>query len=269
MQTPRQPQSRPPLLPLAAALLLLAAGSARAGMFDDEEARKAIVDLRNRVTAVDDVSKSRTAELVTANAQLMEQLTALRRSLLDLNNQLEAVRGELAKLRGNDEQIIRDLSDLQRRQKDMGQALDERLRKVEPVKVALDGREFIAEAEEKRAYEEAIGAIRGGDFDKAVVLLNNFQRRYIGSNYTDSVRFWLGNALYGKRDYKEAISAFRNFVSTAADHPRAPEAMLALANSQAEMKDPKSARKTIEELIKTYPQSEAAQAGKERLASIR
>jgi TolA-binding protein len=79
----------------------------------------------------------------------------------------------------------------------------------------------------------------------------------------------LGNALYGKRDYKEAITAFRAFVAGAAEHPRAPEALLALANSQAEMKDPRGARRTIEELMKTYPDSEAAQAGKERLASIK
>jgi TolA-binding protein len=35
------------------------------------------------------------------------------------------------------------------------------------------------------------------------------------------------------------------------------------------MKDPRGARRTIEELMKTYPDSEAAQAGKERLASIK
>jgi TolA-binding protein len=35
------------------------------------------------------------------------------------------------------------------------------------------------------------------------------------------------------------------------------------------MKDPKAARKTIEDLIKAYPKSEAAQAGKDRLASLR
>ncbi|MFY7901848.1 MAG: tol-pal system protein YbgF, partial [Rubrivivax sp.] len=33
--------------------------------------------------------------------------------------------------------------------------------------------------------------------------------------------------------------------------------------------DPRAARRTIEELMKAYPQSEAAQAGKERLASLR
>ena len=250
-------------------LILGCAVSAAQAFFNDDEARKAIVDLRNRVTAMEDAGKTKTAELSAANAQLLEQLTALRRSLLELNNQIESMRGDLAKLRGNDEQMMRELAEMQTRQKDVGQTLDDRLRKVEPVKVVIDGREAVVEPEEKRAFEEAIAAIRGGDFDKSVSLLATFQRRFIGSAYIDSARFWLGNALYGKRDYKEAIVAFRSFVAGAAEHPRAPEALLALANSQAEMKNPAAARKTIEELMKAYPQSEAAVAGKERLASIK
>jgi len=253
---------------VAGLALALAAGSSHA-LFEDSDARKAIVDLRGRVTLVDEQIKTRATEQATAQAAMLEQLTALRRSLLELNNQLEAMRGELAKLRGNGEQTARDLAELQTRQRDLGQTLDNRLRKVEPVKVSLDGREFSVEADEKRAYDDAIAIIRTGEFDKAVVALANFQRRYVGSPYADSVRFWQGNALYGKRDYKEAIAIFRAFMAAAPDHARAPEAMLALANSQAEMKDARGARRTIEDLIKAYPASEAAQAGKERLPSIK
>ena len=254
-----------------------ALGSAQAGLFDDEEARKAIVDLRARIAQVDDTGKARTAEAVAAalaaqkqnNDALMEQLAVLRRGMLDLNNQLEAMRGELAKLRGNDEQFGRELADMQKRQRDMAQSLDERLRKLEPVKVAIDGKDHLVDQDEKKAYDEAIASIRAGEFDKAVLQFGNFQRRYAGSPFGDSARFWLGNAQYGKRDYKEAITAFRSFVAAAPEHPRAAEALLALANSQAETKDPRGAKKTLEELIKAYPQSEAAQAGKERLASIK
>jgi chromosome segregation ATPase len=89
-------------------MALVAASAAHAGLFDDEEARKAIVDLRNRIAAVDEQGKARAAESATLNAQLSEQLAATRRSLLDLNNQLEALRAELAKLRGSDEQLSRD-----------------------------------------------------------------------------------------------------------------------------------------------------------------
>jgi tol-pal system protein YbgF len=255
------------------ALGLLASGTARAGMFDDEEARKAIVDLRQRIAATDEAAKARATEQAAAMAQLVEQLTeqlsVLRRSMLDLNSQLEAMRSDVAKLRGNDEQVMRDVAELQKRQKDVGQSLDERLRKLEPQKVALEGREFMVEPDERKAYDDAIATLRGGDFDKSVLSLSSFQRRYPVSPYSDSVRFWLGNALYGKRDYKEAIAAFRAFVAAAPEHPRAAEALLALANTQAEMKDSRAAKKTIEELVKTYPQSEAAQAGKERLASLK
>ena len=251
------------------AVCLLGSNAARAGLFDDDEARKAIFDLRERIALSDDQSKRRSAEQAAATAQLTEQLTALRGSLLELNNQLESLRAELAKLRGTDEQLLRDVAALQKQQKDASQTLDDRLRKIEPVKVSLDGREFLVDPEEKRAYEDAIAPMRAGDFDKSVAALGAFQRRYPSSAYSDSVRFWFGNALYGKRDHKAAIVAFRDFVIAAPSHPRAPEAMLAMANSQAEMKDTRAARKTIDDLVKAYPQSEAAQAGRERLASLK
>lgn len=245
-------------------------------LFEDDEARKAILDLRARVAQNDEQHKARIAELgaanerlAAANGQLSEQLTALRRSLLDLNNQLELMRADIARLRGADEQTQRELADLQKRQKDLGQSLDDRMRKLEPVRVSLDGREFNAEPDERKAYDDAVALLRGGDFDKAAPALAAFLRRYPVSGYAESARFWLGNAQYARRDYKEAIANFRAFATAAPEHPRAPEALLGLANSQAEMKDTRAARKTIEDLIKAYPKSEAAQAGRERLASLK
>jgi TolA-binding protein len=80
---------------------------------------------------------------------------------------------------------------------------------------------------------------------------------------------WLGNAQYATRNYKEAITNFRSLLTAAPNHPRAPEAMLSIANCQIELKDTRAARTTLESLLKTYPQSEAAQAGKERLARLK
>jgi tol-pal system protein YbgF len=264
-----QPLGRVRTLMAAAVLGLLVAAPAVAGLFDDEEARKAILDLRARIAQNDELSKARVAELSSANAQLLEQVNALRRSLLDLNNQLELLRSDMARLRGTDEQIQRELADLQRRQKDLGQVIDDRFRKLEPVKASVDGREFNADPDERRLYEEAVAQMRGGEFDKAAASLAAFQRRWPNSGYGDSVRYWLGNAHYARRDYPAAINTFRAFVTLAPEHPKAPEALLALANSQAEMKDAKAARKTIDDLMKAYPKSEAALAGKERLASLK
>ena len=249
----------------AATLLLLCAAAAQAQLFPDNEARKAILELR----ATDEAQAKRLAEMASANKDLLGEVQQLRRSLLELNNQLEALRTDLARQRGGNEQLARDVAELQRQQKDLAQGVSDRIRKLEPQKVAVDGKEFLADADEKRLYDEAFAFIRSGDFAGAANAFNAFTRRYPASGYLDSVRFWLGNAQYGKREYKEAIASFRAFIIGAPDHSRVPEAMLAVANCQAEMKDPKAARATLAELLKRYPQSEAAQAGKERLAALK
>ena len=250
---------------LAAAVLMLIAASAQAQLFPDNEARKAILELR----ATDENQSKRLSEMAGANRELLDQVQQLRRSLLELNNQLEALRGDLARQRGGNEQLARDVAELQRQQKDIAQGVNDRIRKLEPQKVAVDGKEFLADADEKRLYDEAFAFIRSGDFAGAVAAFSAFSRRYPASGYLDSVRFWLGNAQYGKRENKEAIGSFRAFIIAAPDHVRVPEAMLAVANCQAEMKDSKAARATLAELVKRYPQSEAAQAGKERLAALK
>lgn len=246
--------------------LALAAPAAQAGLFDDDEARKAILDLRQRQEQVEARVK---AVQVEGNAQLLEQISQLKRSLLDLNNQLEFMRAEIAKLRGQDEQTMRDVVELQRQQKDVQQGVEDRIRKLEPQKVTLDGKEFLVDPEERRQFEEGMAVLRKGDFAAASTALAGFNRSFPASGYKATALFWLGNARYGMREYKEAMASFRALVAADPAHPRAPEALLSIANCQLELKDAKGARRTLDELLKTYPKSEAAQAGKERLASLK
>ncbi len=250
----------------AAAAVALFVPAAHAGLFDDDEARRAILDLRQKLEQSNEQQRARQAEL---NAQMAEQLAQLKKSLLDLNAQIELLRADNAKLRGQDEQMVRDVAELQRSVKDLQQGVDDRMRRLEPQKVSLDGREFMADPEEKRLYDEAMAAFRGGDFPAAASALAGFQKRYPGSGFNESVLFWLGNAYYGKRDYRDAIAAFRALVNKYPDGARAPEALLSIANCQAELKETKAARRTIDELLRTYPKSEAAQAGRERLAALK
>ena len=72
-----------------------------------------------------------------------------------------------------------------------------------------------------------------------------------------------------KGRYYKAWEKYQEFAASHPQHPRAPEALLALANCQVEMKDNRGARRTLDELMKSYPKSEAAAAGKERLATIK
>ncbi len=231
------------------------AGSAHAALFADDDARRAILDLRQRMEQT--------------NKSLSEENAQLRRSLLDLQSQIESLRNEVSQGRGAQESLARDVSDIQQRQKDVAAGVDERLRKFEPIKVSLDGREFLAEPAEKRDYEAAMEIFRKGDFVAAQSALVQFLQRNGKSGYAPSALFWLGNAQYANKSYKESMANFQQMLNLAPNHARAPEALLAISNVQIELKDLKAARKTLDDLIKTYPSSEAATTARERLARLR
>ena len=253
-------------LSVLAIVFAAASPSAFAGLFDDEEARRAILDLRQRIDASRQESEKRLSEEVKRSG---EENALLRRSLIDLQNQLEASRADISKVRGQNEQVARDVADMQRKQKDDAQTLNDRLRKLEPARVAQDGKEFTAEPVEKRDFESAMAIFRKGDFANSEVVFVDFLNRYPQSGYRPSALFWLGNAQYATKDYKDALANFRSLVTQSPDHMRVPEAMLAIANCQLEIKDTKGARKSLEELIANYPGSEAASAAKDRLARFK
>jgi tol-pal system protein YbgF len=251
---------------LFCALTLAFAGASHAALFEDDEARKAILDLRQKVEAMRQLTDGQLSEQVRKSA---EENAQFRRSLVDLQNQIEASRAELARLRGQGEQVQRDLLDVQRKQGEAAASLDDRLRKFEPTKVTVDGKEFVVEPAERRDFDAALALFKKGDFAGVQPLLVDFIKRYGNSDYRPSALFWLGNAQYATRDYKEAILNFRSLLTQAPDHMRAPETLLSIANCQLELKDARAARKTLEELIKAHPQSEAASAAKERLAKLK
>lgn len=235
------------LLALALALGLGLSGAAWAGLFEDDEARRAILDLRQKVDKQN------------------ESLQQLQRALLEQQNQLESMRSETAKLRGEKEQLTQDL----KRQQETAQGVSERLRKFEPAKVTVDGLEFLAEPAETKAYEDALAVFRQGDFTAAAGAFSDFNKRYPRSGYGVPALFWLGNAQYANRDYKEAVKNFSALLTRAPNHLRAAESLLSVANCQLELKDTKAARKTLADVVKNYPQSEAASAANERLAKLK
>jgi tol-pal system protein YbgF len=243
-------------------LLSLGSFSAHAALFEDEEARRAILDLRQRL-------ESSNAASAQASAKTSDEVLGVRRSLLDFQNQIEALRADMARLRGQNEQLVRDLSETQLQQKSITQAVDDRLRPLEPIKVSVDGQEIMVTPVEKREFDAALAVFRKGEFATAQSAFSGFLKQFTSSGYRPSALFWLGNAQYATRDYKEAMANFRVLIASDPDHMRVPEAVLSIANCQLELKDSRGARKTLEDLVKAYPQSEASVAAKDRLTRLK
>lgn len=229
------------------AVAMLVSVSAHAGLFEDDEARRAILDLRERVE------------------RQGQEIQNFQRSLLEQQNQFEALRAETARLRGEKEELTQEL----RRAQELSQGVDDRLKKFEPTKVKVDGVEFVADPAETKAYEDALAIFRKGEFGAASTAFNDFIKRNPKSGYVLPSLFWLGNAQYANRSYANAITNFNTLLSKAPSHMRAAEAMLSVGNCQLELKDIKAARKTFNELVKAYPHTEAAAAASERLAKLK
>ena len=239
-----------------AATALLAAAPAHA-LFGDDEARKAILDLRGRMAEQDKRIEAQNAEIAR-----------IQRNQLDLVSQIDALKQEIARLRGQNEALTNEVAILQKRSRDTYVELDGRLRALEPKPVTLDGKAVTVGRDEQGAYDAALVLFRAGDFQGAIKSLQTFLVRYPQSAYVPSAHYWIGNAYYALKDYKNAIAAQQVVVDRFADTPRAPEALLNIAASQDELKQRPAARTTLQRLIKEYPDSEAAKVAKERLAAL-
>lgn len=245
---------------LAAACLALAAWlplQAHAGLLDDEEARKAIVDLRAKVEALAKDLNSR----IDTKADKSGALVML--------NQQEQVASEIARLRGQLEVLANDIVTMQKRQKDFYADLDARLKKIEPSQVIIEGKEATIVPSEQRAYDAAMQTLKGGDYKAAAAELTEFVRAYPNSGYTPVAQYWLGNAYSALNDCKSANAAHQVVVTRYRDSAKAPDAMLGIATCQLVLKDKVKARKTLQELIAAYPDSTAAATARERLPTVR
>ncbi len=237
-----------------------------AGLFDDDEARKAILDLRQKVDAVE---QARSKDAQTLQQNMREENAQLKRSLLDLQTQIEQLRGDFSKQVGQNEQLAKDVSELQRRQRDLAQGVDDRMRRLEPIKVTPDDTEFLADPAEAKEFDAALAMLRKSDFKAAAQAFTEFLRRYPQSGYQAIGLFWLGNAQYANRDYRMALTYFKSALSAKLSPSKASEALLAMANSQLELKETRAAKTTLTELVKLYPKSEAAVAANDRLTKLK
>jgi len=237
---------------------------AHAALFGDDEARKAILELRVVVEA-----QKQELQRLQELYKRMDAIEAAQHGRLELVNQMEQLQQENAKLRGQLETLTFQLAETQRRQKDLFVDLETRIAKLEPQNVSIDGKEERVEQKETLAYEAAYGLFKNGDFKSALSALANFIKAYPTSAYAPNAQYWLGNSHYALNDFKQAIASQQQLLKTYPDSPKAAAAMLNIASSQLQLNDKKAARVTLEALLKTYPKAPEAVSAKERLNSLK
>ena len=239
---------------LVAGSALTMAGPAAAGVFDDDEARRAIIDMREKFNTF----QSSAAQRIDQNS----------RNLIDAQNQIETLKSEVARLRGQNEVLQNSVDTLTKQQKDYYADLDARLKKFEPRQATVEGREGTVQPGEKDEYDAALKRFQGGDFKGAGNQFSAFVK-YPQSPYLPLAHFWLGNALYAQRDYKGSSYVLESMARANPQHPKAADALLQVATNQGESGQKAAARKTLEAVVAQYPGSEQAKTAESRLKTMR
>lgn len=258
--------------------LLAAAMPAQAQLFGgDDQARRAIIELRERVEAnrltAEQTNQALQQQQTELTQRLDEELLGLRRNLVEIGAQNDALRRELAELRGHNERLAHLVAELQRQQRDLQRdwqaQLDQRLRPLEPITVTVEGVEFQTRPEEVQAFDAAMVVLRASDFERAARLFGEVVAQFPRSGYVVPALYWQGNAQYAARQHAAAVETFRRMIAASPRHPRVPDALLGIANAHIAQRDNRAARAALQELIQAHPNTEAAAVARERITRLR
>ncbi len=261
-----------------AAMALAATGLAHAGIFDDDEARKRIEDIR--------AQQEKTArEMNERLGRLEERVKNI--GVVELLQQIQALGDDLARLRGSLEVLANQNDQLQKRQRDFYLDLDSRLKRLEgtsaapaasgpPAAAAATAPEAAPhaptkeeQAREVKAYDAASSLFRRNDFASSADAFRAFLRDYPQSALAPNATYWIGICQANLRDYKGALATQEGLLTRYPQSAKAPDALLAVAAIQSEQGDTGSARNTLEDIIARFPGSEAAGKARTRLGALR
>jgi tol-pal system protein YbgF len=226
---------------LSAAVICLGASNSAWALFSDDEARKAILDLRKTLATTQ----------------------------LELQGQIEKLKVDNAELRGKIEDLEKQGEDINSSQKTYYQDLDNRLGNFEPRTSTIEGVTGIVQPNEKTAYDDDLKAFKAGSLKKADEGFTAFVAKFPKSPYLPLALYWSGNSKYANKDYAGAINQLQSLIKKYPNHPRIPAAMVTLGNAQLESGNNTVAKKTFAEIVAKYPDTEAAKDAQQLLAATK
>lgn len=211
-------------IPAVMATITMAAGTANA--FADDEARRAILELREQVRVL--TEQNRQARLL-----LSDQLDGLRQEVTSLRGQIERIRFELDIKNGNG---LGNTSSAQ-----------------------------VSNPQEQAAFNSPMARFREGKYTEAADGFKTFLNNYPGSQLVNDAQFYRGSSLYAAKDFKTSSQELQAMVQASPESKRAPDALLIVAAAQIELNDLAGAKASLQKIVSDYPDSNAARTAQDRL----
>lgn len=244
--------------------------SAHSALFDDEEARKKILEVEKNVQSQNQATQSAIRDLKQSNEQ---RDTITKNGFADMQMQIDALKQENARLKGELEVANHKVETTLQRQKDLYTDIDERLRKLESAPVAETAtptQPAVAEknSQEFQLLELANGLSKESKHKDAFNVYDKFLKDYPGSSLAPDAMYGLGYSQFALKNYKSSIATQQKLIDTYADSPKVPDAIFNMANSQIQLGLVPGAKKSLRDLIAKFPNSELVPTAQKRLKAL-
>jgi tol-pal system protein YbgF len=125
------------------------------------------------------------------------------------------------------------------------------------------------ERSDKLEYERLLALFREGDLDGARHGFTAFLRDYENSELSPNARYWLGEAHYGKKDYRQAIDSYDRVELDFPQSEKVPAAILKKGYAYLAMKDKKRASSAFKQVVTLYPRTPEAGKASDKLSQLK
>jgi tol-pal system protein YbgF len=120
----------------------------------------------------------------------------------------------------------------------------------------------------KRDYEIAWHAMEKRDYRLAISRFKDFLTRHPKSNLADNAQYWIAESHYGLREFDQAIIEFDAVRRRYPQGEKVPAALLKQGYAFAELGEKVNARLLLQEVVEKYPESPEAGKAKARLKTF-
>jgi tol-pal system protein YbgF len=114
------------------------------------------------------------------------------------------------------------------------------------------------EASPEQIFASAMTSFQAEEHGQAVLEWTELIRRFPEHPLASSAQYWIGEAYYRQRDFRQAMLEFRRVIDVYPKSAQTPEALLKIGLCQRALRDVAHARETWEQLAKEYPGTNAA-----------
>ena len=117
----------------------------------------------------------------------------------------------------------------------------------------------------RELYSQAYADYARGNYDLAIQGFSEYIRNYPGTDFTDNAQYWIGECLYSKKMYEEAIESWNTLFK---DHPasdKLPDGRVKKGMALERLGRKSQALVEYRYVVDRFPNSQAARIARERL----